>query len=130
LVLVLCEEFGHAAGGSRLRERGVVVKVVTGADFAATDRWEHRIGATGTMVAIQLADGRHVVGSETHGVLNRLSSLPVAWVQRISRPDRDYAVQEMYALSLCWLHALPGPVINPPAPQGRCDNCAAMPSNE
>jgi hypothetical protein len=124
LILVLCEAFDHAAlwAASGLRQRGVAVDTLTGADLDAAEQWEHRVGAAGADVVIQFVNGSRLVGSETRGVLNRLSYLPTAWLQRIGGPDRDYAMQEMYALYLSWLHALPGPVLNPPQPQGLCGN--------
>jgi hypothetical protein len=124
LPLIFCEPFDHAAlwAAARLRERGISTELITADDLAAAERWEHRVGASGATIEIQLADGRRVSGGETRGVLNRLSFLPAAWLQRIGGPDRDYAVQEMYALYISWLHALPGPVLNPPQPQGLCGN--------
>jgi len=124
VVLVLSEGFDHAAfwAVDRFRERSIAVDVVTGEDLAAAECWDHRLGAAGASISIQLRDGRRVVGDATAGVLNRLSYLPNAWLQRIGGPDRDYALQEMYALYLSWLHGLKGPVVNPPAPQGLCGN--------
>jgi hypothetical protein len=124
VILVLCEGFDHAAfwAASRLRERDMVVDVVSGDDLAAAECWDHRLGAAGTAIAIQLADGRRVIGDDRYGVLNRLSYLPAAWLQRIGGPDRDYALQEMYALYVSWLHALKAPVVNRPTPQGLCGN--------
>jgi hypothetical protein len=43
-------------------------------------------------------------------------------MRRFGGPDRDYAIQEMQALYLSWLYALPGPKLNPPTPQGLCGN--------
>jgi hypothetical protein len=124
VVLVLCEGFDHAAFWAigRLRGRGIAVDVVTGDDLAAAECWDHRLGAAGVFIGIRLRDGRHIVGDDARGVLNRLSYLPNAWLQRIGGPDRDYALQEMYALYLSWLHSLKGPVINPALPQGLCGN--------
>ncbi len=124
MVTVFCEDFDHAAlwAAGRLRQRGVIVDVITGADLASAERWDHRLAAGRASIAIQLSDGRTVIGAETRGVLNRLSYLPAAWTTRIGGQDRDYALQEMYALYLSWLHALPGPVVNPPKPQGLCGN--------
>ncbi len=124
MVLVLCEGFDRAAfwAAGRFRERGIAVDVVTGDDLAAAECWDHRLGAAGVSLSIQLRDGRRVVGDDTRGVFNRLSYLPNAWLQRIGGPDRDYALQEMYALYLSWLHSLKGPVVNPATPQGLCGN--------
>jgi hypothetical protein len=124
LVLVLCEESDLAAlwAASRLQARGLTVEIVTGADLAAAERWEHRVGRSGVTLDLTLAGGRRLSSAEVKGGLNRLSFLPSAWVQRIGGAYRDYAIQEMHALYLSWLHALPGPLLNRPPPQGLCGN--------
>ena len=67
-------------------------------------------------------DGQDLRGEQVGGVLNRLAFLPQAWLAGIGGADRDYAVQEMVAFYLSWLHALAGPKLNPPTPQGLCGN--------
>ena len=109
-----------AAG--RLRQRGIETDVVTGADLAAAGRLEHRVGRRGATFELELAGGRRLSGRTVTGLLNRLSFVPSACLRRIGGPDRDYAIQELFALYLSWLHALPGPLLNPPAPQGLCGN--------
>jgi hypothetical protein len=124
LVLILCEETDMAAAwaAGRLRQRGLATDVVTGADLAVAGRLEHRVGRSGTTFELALAGGRRLSGASVKGLLNRLSFIPAACLRRIGGPDRDYAIQEIYALYLSWLHALPGPLLNPPAPQGLCGN--------
>jgi hypothetical protein len=125
LVLVVCEEsdLGALWAAECLQSRGLPVEIVTGADLTAAERWEHRLGRSGTTLALTFAGGERCLHSrDVRGVLNRLSFLPSAWLQRIGGPDRDYAIQEMYALYLSWLHALPGPLLNRPTPQGLCGN--------
>ncbi len=124
MILVLCEEADASAiwAAGRLRDAGLAVQLVSGADLASAEAWEHRIGRDGAGFAVRLADGRVICGVEVRGVLNRLSFLPAAWLRRIGGPDRDYAVQELYAFCLSWLHALAGPKLNPPMPQGLCGN--------
>jgi hypothetical protein len=100
----------------------VNVEMLTGAELAAAGHLEHRVGRAGVIFELTLADGRHLCGANVRGVLNRLTFVPAACLRRIGGPDRDYAVQEMYALYLSWLHALPGPLLNPPTPQGLCGN--------
>jgi len=124
VIFVFCEETDMAAvwAADRLRDRGLPIETLTGAELATATRWEHRIGRSGIVFELDLADGRRVSRKDSTGVLNRLSYLPAAWVQRVGGPDRDYALQEMYAFFLSWLHSLPGPLLNPPVPQGLCGN--------
>lgn len=121
MILVLCENFDAAAlwAAARLQARGRETMVVTAPDLDAAVRWEHRVGRSGAAsIEIELADGRRVSSREPAGVLNRLSFVPTARLDRTAGADRDYAVQEMNALFLSWLQALPGPVLNRPTPQG------------
>lgn len=125
MVLVICEDWDFAAlwAADRLRSRGLAVEILTGVELAAAERWEHRLGEAGATFALTLAGGeRRVSSGEVRGTLNRLSFVPSAWLQRIGGPDRDYAIQEMHALYLSWLAALPGPVLNRPTPQGLSGN--------
>lgn len=123
-MLVLCEETDTGAiwAADRLRQVGLAVRVVTGAALATAARWEHRVGRDGATLEVRLADGTRLSSADIGPVLNRLSFVPSAWLRRVGGPDRDYAVQEIQALYLSWLHALPGPVLNPPTPQGLCGN--------
>ncbi len=121
MILVLCEAFDAAAlwAADRLRVRGREVAVVTAPDLDAAVRWEHRVSRRGAAsIEIELADRRRVSSREPAGVLNRFSFVPTARLDRVAGADRDYAVQEMNALFLSWLQALPGPVLNRPTPQG------------
>ena len=122
---MVCEEadLGAFWAAESLQSRGLPVEIVTGAELAAAERWEHRLGQSGITLALTFAGGERCLRSwDVKGVLNRLSYLPSAWVQRIGGADRDYALQEMYALYLSWLHALPDPMLNRPTPQGLCGN--------
>ena len=124
MILVLCDEADASASwaAEAMRMRGKAPVIVTGADLAAAERWEHRVGAAGADCELLLAGGVGLRSRDTEGVLNRLSYLPAAWLRHFSSPDRDYAVQEMYAFYLSWMHALPGPKLNAPTPQGLCGN--------
>ena len=124
MILVLCNEHDVSAqwAAAALRRRGHKLRVVTDADLAGVERWSHSVGVAGAACEIQLAGGDVLRVGQTRGVLNRLSFLPAAWLRRYGGPDRDYAIQEQHALYLSWLHALPGPVLNPPTPQGLSGN--------
>ncbi len=123
MILVLCDEADASAlwAADALRKRGLRLTVLTGIDLASVRGWQHTIGAAGAEIALKF-DGGVLHGREVRGVLNRLSFLPRAWLSRIGGSDRDYAIQEMLAFYLSWLHTLAAPKLNPPTPQGLCGN--------
>ena len=124
MIVVLCDEMDASAHWvvEALRTRGHAPRVLTGLDLVVAETWDHRVGQAGADCEIRLAGGTRLRASAMQGVLNRLSFLPSAWLRRYGGPDRDYAIQEMHAFYLSWLHALPGPVLNPPTPQGLAGN--------
>jgi hypothetical protein len=124
MILVLCEDADVSAlwAVSALRLRGHRPNVVTATELATAEGWRHRLGVADPDCEIRLRSGQVLRVSETSGVLNRLASLPEAWLRQYGGPDRAYAIQEMHAFYLSWLHALHGPILNPPTPQGLCGN--------
>jgi len=123
VILVLCDTGDDGAywAAEGLSARGRQVTLVTAEALAGAEAVEHRLGgrdAAAPVVAIRLRDGRRIASDIPAAVLNRLSFLPPAAPGQVAEDDRDYAVQEMNALSLSWLAALPGPVVNRPTPQG------------
>jgi hypothetical protein len=94
------------------------VTLVTDGLLALSADWSHRLGAAGVETRFTLPAGRCFDSREVRGVLNRLLSPPTALVAQSVPQDRDYAQQELTALYLSWLHALPVPVLNRPTPQG------------
>ncbi len=105
-----------------LRGRGFAVEVVSAADLDLAARWEHRVDAAGASVAITLRDGRVLDSAAPRPIVNRLSFIPLDGMRAHAGDDFGYAVQEMFALYLSWLHAWPSTVINRPTPQGLCGN--------
>jgi hypothetical protein len=104
-----------------LIERGVEpVEWITDCQLAAARRWVHRVGVDGSSVIIELADGRVIDSRAVTGAINRLSMIPREQVLAVRAADRAYAEHELYAFYLSWLACLPGPVLNPPDPQGFC----------
>src|SRR5262249_8268648 len=123
MILVLCEieDFAGLWAARRLAARGLPVEIVSAPVLSCALRWDHRIDNSGVAsVAIELGDGRKVCSRDRIAVLNRLSFVPTARLTQVAGVDRDYAVQEMNALFISWLHALPGPMVNRPSPQGLC----------
>jgi len=120
--LVLCDAGDVSAlwAFQEMRSRGVApLELLTADDLALADYWEHRVGAAGASIRFR-AGPLEVRGDKLRGVLNRLYTVPMPHWRRKEKADRDYVQQEMVALFLSWLHALPCPVINRPAPQGLC----------
>ncbi len=124
MILVLCDENDVSAlwAAEALRARGLSPTVLTGADLAAAQRWEHRVGTGMVGCEILLCGGGVLRSRDVGAVLNRLPTVPWNWQRRVGGADRDYAIQEMYAFYLSWLHGLPGRKLNPPTPQGLCGN--------
>ncbi len=119
--LVLCQPTDFAAlwAYRGLQRRGLVpLELVSDELLAYSLHWEHRLGSQGVRTVIGLADGRTVEGERVHGAVNRLTGVPTAHLGRAGSRDRDYAAQELHALVLSCLAALPGPVLNRPRPQG------------
>lgn len=125
MILVLCEETDVSAmwAADALWQRGLSPTLLTGLDLASVHGWRHTVGPDGAATfEMRLGDGRTLHSEQVSGVLNWLAFLPSAWLSRVGGPDRDYAAQEMQAFYLSWLHALPGPMLNRPTPQGLCGN--------
>jgi hypothetical protein len=120
--LVLCDSRDRAAlwAHERLSALGLApLELVTSGDLAGAG-FEHRIDEEGASTVITLTDGRAVRSAEVRGTLNRLASAPAADLARLPPGDRDYALQELHALYLSWLHSLPGSLLNPPDHRGLC----------
>jgi hypothetical protein len=124
MILVLCDENDASAlwAADALQARGLSPTVLTGIDLAAAQRWEHRLGKGTVDCEILLTGGVVLHSRNVRAVLNRLATVPWTWQRRIGGADRDYAIQEMFAFYLSWLHGLPGRKLNPPTPQGLCGN--------
>jgi hypothetical protein len=123
MIYVLCDLADLAAlwAADRLRARGRRVEVVTAQVLECALGWRHALAPDGEAeVEIRLADGRILGSRHPAPVLNRLSHSPRARTDTVGGTDRDYAAQEMNALILSCLEALPGPVVNRPTPQGLC----------
>jgi hypothetical protein len=123
MILVLCDEADVSALWvvDGLKRRGLSPTLLTGLDLAAVRVWKHTVGAARADIELRF-EGAALRGRDVLSVLNRLCFLPRAWFERIGGPDRDYAVQEMQAFYLSWLHTLAAPKFNPPTPQGLCGN--------
>ena len=120
-IWVLCDVYDAAAywAAEQLQDAGHEVSVATAAQLDAAVRLQHRIARSGRCsVEIELADGRCLSDKDGAGILNRLSAVSAERLQAIAGAERDYALQEMHALFLSWLHALPGKMLNRPTTQG------------
>ena len=79
-------------------------------------RWDHRVSAAESSIAITLADGRVLKNSAVRGVLNRLTHVPLDHLS--GNLDYDYATQEYAAFFMSWLASFRQPVLNPACAQG------------
>jgi hypothetical protein len=122
MVVVLCHVADLPAlwAARGLERRGVAVEVITAPALSCALEWEYRLDGERTSVSVGLPDGRRLSSAEPVGVLNRLTAVSPERLDAVGGPDRDYALQELHALFLSWLQALPGPVVNRPTPQGLC----------
>lgn len=120
--LVLCASSDLAGRWAfeSLRARCLAPVELVTSESLAYARWDHRIGSADVSVAITLPDGRTIHHDEVRGVLNRLAFTPPESLTLIHQSDRGYVQQELNAFFLSWLHALPGPMLNRPTPQGLC----------
>ncbi|MCP9488990.1 MAG: hypothetical protein MSC31_03845 [Solirubrobacteraceae bacterium MAG38_C4-C5] len=102
-----------------LRARGVALEPVGSGELLRARTWHHAVGTDGASAGIVLADGRTIDSREVVGTLNRLTAVPPL-SGPVAADDREYAAQELHALWLSWLAALPGPVLNRPTPYSLC----------
>lgn len=118
-IVVLCDLADLAAlwAARGLSARGYGVEVISAPLLASALSWEHRLGHEPASLAITLHGGRRLTSDQPIAVLNRLTVVPRERLDAVAGPDRDYALQELQAFFLSWLHALPGPVVNRPSPQ-------------
>lgn len=100
-----------------LRARGVELMAVSSAELLGARRWRHEVGTRGAGSEVTLADGRVIESEHVGAVVNRLTGAPPP-AGPVAEGDRDYAAQELQALWLSWLAALPGPLLNTPTPGG------------
>lgn len=121
--LVLCSATDIPAlwAARELAARGLQpLEIVTPEALAYCRRFSHRLSSNGSATEIVLADGRIIHSEAVRGTLNRLQAIPVAHLICAIATDRRYAQQELFALYLSWLHALPGKMLNRPTPRGLC----------
>src|SRR5262245_3348414 len=112
--IVLCELHDLPAiwAYQGLRTKGLApLELVTPQLLLASPCWEHRLGLDGVHIAIDLPSGNTLDGKAIRGVLNRIAYLSPALFQQATSEDRTYAVQEMTALFMSWLSAVPAPVL-------------------
>ena len=119
--LVLCSSSDTSAiwACNGLAALGVTpLHLVTSEMLALSTGWTHRLGSEGIATRFTLPDGTRIDGGCIRGILNRLLAPPEALVAQSVPEDRDYTQQELTALYLSWLSAIPAPVLNRPTPQG------------
>jgi hypothetical protein len=122
-VIILCEvaDGGALWAASELQIRGTRCEIIFGSVLGAAPRIDHGIDAHGRSdVQITFPDGRQVSSATPSPILNRLMAAPIDRLRATGGEDFGYAMQEVYALHLSWLHSWPATIINRPTPQGLC----------
>jgi hypothetical protein len=100
-----------------LARRGLdPVEVVSAESLSYSTAIEHRLGAGAPSVRIEVEGGRTIAGDRVRGMLNRIVHPPLGHLEVSREEEREYAMQEVSALFLSWLTAMPAPVLNRPAP--------------
>lgn len=94
------------------------IELVTSQMLAYCKHLEHHVGPDKVDFKIELSNGQSIDSNKTFGVVNRLQMLPSNHLQAANQTDREYALQELFALFISWLHSLPCPVLNPASTQG------------
>lgn len=119
--IVLCQSEDEPAiwAFKGLKARGLhPIELIT-IDMLEKDvTWEHRVGSQEAFVEITLKSGLKIRSTDVRGVLNRLLWIPLTSPADVRPEDREYAMMELYAFFVSWLHSLPNLVLNRPAPQG------------
>jgi hypothetical protein len=121
LYLILCSSTDLPAlwACEGLRAAGIgPLTVITDETLSTAVRWEHRVGSGGSTVSFTTPGGATLTDGAIRGVVNRLIAPPQQILNCVAPADRDYALQEMTAFHLSWIHALRCPVLNRPTPQG------------
>jgi hypothetical protein len=122
MYLVLCSinDRGALWAHEQLRYFGVnPIQLVT-TESLSYARWSHRVGKSGNAIQVTLPDGRVIADRQIKGVLNRITLIGSDQANRAIPGDREYAVSELNAFYLSWLHCLACGVINRATPQGLC----------
>ena len=101
-----------------LRRRGLAPVLWVDGEALANAAWSHALDDDGVDCVARLPDGQTLDGRALRGVLNRLDPMPQGPLRQAHAEDRDYAQQELFALLLSWLHALPAPLLNRATPHG------------
>jgi hypothetical protein len=77
--------------------------------------YAHRLSSTVTETELWLENGQRIVGSQVHGVYNRLLEIPPEYLDRVIESDRDYVEHEFHAFLSSWISSLACPVLNSPS---------------
>jgi hypothetical protein len=119
LIVCSAEDTSALWAYEMLKARGLSpLELVTADSLLCSLEWEHRVGNCLTETRIRLPDGRMIESNAVLGVINRITSLPEGHLLLADDRDRQYAVEEFYALFMSWLRAFPCPVLNRPAARG------------
>ena len=122
MILVLCSATDVPALwlAGALSRLGETVKVLTVEELAAAGL-QHRIEGGGTSFVVDRPDGTRLDAADVDLVVDRVVDPPGIPRSLVAPADRDYAEQEIWAVTLGWLasfEACGARIVNPPAPSG------------
>ncbi|MBI4953995.1 MAG: hypothetical protein HY908_18365 [Myxococcales bacterium] len=94
------------------------VRLIVAEVLVHAPRWEHRVGAAGASITVDLPGGGQLSSSSTDAVVNRLTHVPLD-LRHVAAADRAYARDEVNAFYASWLRCF-RLVVNPSSPDGLC----------
>lgn len=119
LILVLHHAADPVAAATAALARRLTserVETVSVEELTLAASWSHTQSDGRIHTLVELPDGRRIDSDTVGAVLNRARYTPAPPFPRAR--DREYALMEMFALLVSWLHGLSCPVANPASARG------------
>lgn len=118
---VICgpEDASAVWAAEALSASGLPVRLVTTEELVYSTSFTHTLRSGVVTTVVRLPDGA-VLGPDLLGTLNRVSRIPTDHLAGAAPGDREYALQELFALLTSVFHGLPGAVLGRPDARGLC----------
>ena len=102
-----------------LTARGLeLVHHLTTTDLISATTWAHTVTDHGAGFTARTRNGIELRSEKIAGVVNRIGFIAPSHTAELVEDDREYALHELNAFFMSWLHALEAPVLNPPSARG------------